>query len=158
MLYRRAYAVLLVVAAYASLGLGSTPTSLPIRTGSGSISRIERLALDAGPTGPRIHALFGRFPVERLASGCMDKSLSMGSPLSRALPTDPCGGGHANCPSGTFPDTGCNSLSKPKNLRICPYNQNCIDWGCQSSTSGCCIVCTWTQTDCWSCQTTGGCS
>jgi hypothetical protein len=120
---------------------------------------VQRLELDAGLSGPTIHALFGRFP--GVSANCNENVTPSWSRTVRSagqnLPlVSGCSTPH--CPYGSQPSFGCFTNHTAYPIMTCSYNSSCTNWGCMSSTSGCCNQCAWTQTDCWSCLTNGYCS
>ena len=120
----------------------------------------QRLNLSLGSSGPIIHGLFGRFPPTSASNSCNQNfSSTLVKKLVSTSLAPPTGCNNPQCPSGSQPGGGgCITPAKEQALARCSYNQSCTQYHCVSSTSGCCTVCVWYQTDCWSCVTTSSCN
>jgi hypothetical protein len=118
----------------------------------------QHLELEAGLSGPTIHALFGRFP--NVSANCDQNGIPSWSRTSRSsglnVTFSTCT--FPSCNYGSSPTGDCFTNKKAHALNVCSYNNACTNYDCTSSTSGCCNQCVWLQTDCYSCTTIGHCN
>ena len=133
-----------------------------ISTVGASSARVQILKLDVKSGGPTIHALFGRFaPIDptgqpsltiRASAGTAAQGCGTGCkpPNCRnCVPSCPYGSGPA-----TFPPTCSNNRTGEP---AAPCGNNCTDWTCTKTSTGCCGVCLWAGGLCDHCSTTASC-
>jgi hypothetical protein len=132
--------------------------------GTRGASPVIRASIQEGPNGPVVLGLFGRYP--RVISLCSSLSRHPGNDLLARDSLVAAAGQTAPppskscvtpaCPYGTTADdpSGC-AVASSYPIATC---KTCTDWGCMEATSGCCVVCSWTELfPCYGCKTTGGC-